>query len=216
MKDIRGLTYYEILNIPADASSVEINRAYRDAKALYGDDALDTYMLFSKEERARILETIETAFTTLIDKKKKEAYDKQLSEIGVVHGYAAADPGSRSQEPDLISQNRARKNEVLKKIAAEGLKSEYQRLADEIQSRESITGEDLRMLRRALGVDLFDVYAVTTVSVTMLKALENDNHEDLPSGIVVKTFLKAYAELLQLNPQILIDAYFKSMSNNDG
>ncbi len=82
MRNLDGLNYYEILNIPADASFIEIKRAYRDALSIYGEDSLATYSLFSTDERANILKVIKKAFLTLIDENKRASYDKRLVESG--------------------------------------------------------------------------------------------------------------------------------------
>ena len=37
------------------------------------------------------------------------------------------------------------------------------------------------------------------ISISMLKAIENDQFQDLPSLVYLKNFLKSYAEILHLN-----------------
>ena len=51
MNKFEELNYYEILEIPVNASSFEIRRAYRNAVEVYSDHSLLTYSLFSAEER---------------------------------------------------------------------------------------------------------------------------------------------------------------------
>jgi len=48
MKNFEELDYYEILNIPVDASPFEISRAYKNALEVYGESSLLTYSLFSE------------------------------------------------------------------------------------------------------------------------------------------------------------------------
>ena len=67
MKTLGRKTYYEVLEVPADADACDIKRAYRDALAIYDDEALVTYSLFSEDQRADILNAIEIAFETLMD-----------------------------------------------------------------------------------------------------------------------------------------------------
>lgn len=84
MTNFEELNHYEILDIPIDASSFEISRAYRNALELYSEDSLQTYSLFSETERASILEKIERAYHTLSDRTKRLAYDASLSDKSTV------------------------------------------------------------------------------------------------------------------------------------
>jgi curved DNA-binding protein CbpA len=80
MNKFEELNYYEILEIPVNASSFEIRRAYRNAVEVYNDHSLLTYSLFSAEERVNILKKLEDAYNTLIDRTKRIAYDASLSD----------------------------------------------------------------------------------------------------------------------------------------
>ena len=80
MNKFEELNYYEILEIPLNASSFEIRRAYRNAVEVYSDHSLLTYSLFSAEERVNILKKLEDAYNTLIDRAKRIAYDASLSD----------------------------------------------------------------------------------------------------------------------------------------
>ena len=78
MKNFEELDYYEILDIPIDASSFEISRAYRNALELYSEDSLLTYSLFSDRERVNILKKIVRAYNTLSDDTKRRTYNERL------------------------------------------------------------------------------------------------------------------------------------------
>jgi hypothetical protein len=80
MNKFEELNYYEILEMPVNASSFEIRRAYRNALEVYSDHSLLTYSLFSVEERVNILKKLEDAYHTLIDRTKRTAYDASLSD----------------------------------------------------------------------------------------------------------------------------------------
>ena len=80
MNKFEELNYYEILEIPVNASSFGIKRAYRNAIEVYSDHSLLTYSLFSAEERVNILKKLEDAYNTLIDRTKRTAYDASLSD----------------------------------------------------------------------------------------------------------------------------------------
>jgi len=78
--------------------------------------------------------------------------------------------------------------------------------------KDLVSGEDLRKLRKALDVDIFEVYLVTKISVSVIKAIENNRYEDLPADVYLSNFLRSYAEVLQLDAQRIMDGYFRRMS----
>jgi cytoskeleton protein RodZ len=75
---------------------------------------------------------------------------------------------------------------------------------------EIISGKDLKNLRESQGLDLNDVHRVTKISPTVLEAIENENIARLPS-IYLKSFLKSYAEMLQVDTDIVVDGYLKNV-----
>ena len=85
MKSLNSLNYYEILQIPINASSIEIKQAYRDALSIYDEDSMATYSLFSNNERDTMVKAIEMAYLTLIDENKRATYDRMLVESGQVN-----------------------------------------------------------------------------------------------------------------------------------
>ena len=78
MRNFEEMNLYEILEISVDASPFKIRRAYKNALELYGRESLLTYSLFSEEERVDILKRIEYAYSTLIDRGQRAAYDATL------------------------------------------------------------------------------------------------------------------------------------------
>ena len=84
MKNLEELNYYEILQIPVNASTNEIKQAYDEAISMYSEDAMATYALFSNNDRDELLLRIEEAYSTLIDESKRAAYDKEQITSGRV------------------------------------------------------------------------------------------------------------------------------------
>ena len=73
---------YELLNVPQGATDEQIEKAYLRARALYGEDSVATYSLYSTEERESILKRIINAYETLKDPAKRRAYDMDLKPSG--------------------------------------------------------------------------------------------------------------------------------------
>jgi cytoskeleton protein RodZ len=68
-------------------------------------------------------------------------------------------------------------------------------------------GETLREARMRQHLDIADVEERTKIRAKYLRALENEEFGMLPGPTFVKTFLRTYAELLGLDPHLLVEEY---------
>jgi hypothetical protein len=68
-------------------------------------------------------------------------------------------------------------------------------------------GETLRESRMRRRIDIAEVEAATKIRAKYLRALENEEWDLLPGPTFVKTFLRTYAEYLELDPRGLVDEY---------
>ena len=212
MKKFDGLNYYEILKIPMTSSYFEIKRAYKDELSLYNEDSIVTYSLFSKEERDKIIEDIENAFSTLTDDQKRAAYDQMLVDSGQVETLT---PSKEKEYPSSslssmpISVN---ESQLYTKVKEKLLTEDVKALSDEILLKERLSGNDLKNLRKAVDIKLQEIQHITKISPSVLKAIEENRIEDLPPETYLKSFLRSYAEIIQINPQIVIEGYLKTIS----
>jgi cytoskeletal protein RodZ len=62
-------------------------------------------------------------------------------------------------------------------------------------------GPRLKQARLAKGVSLRQIEASTKISVGALEALEKDDFARLPGGIFARSFVRAYAGAVGLNPE---------------
>ena len=212
MRYFDGLNYYQILKIPENSSFLEIKQAYRDAVSIYGEDSLSTYSLFSTDEREQILKAIEEAFLTLINGNKRAAYDKMLVNSGqsdtmFISGQSqkqpepAYHPGKETSDA-LLTADATQKNQTYEKKL----------VSEEILSKSSVSGNDLKTLREALGVEIHEIHSFTRISVSVLNAIEENQLESLPPDTYLRNFLKLYAEVLQIDPLKIVDGYLKHIS----
>jgi DnaJ-class molecular chaperone len=212
MKNLDGLTYYEILKIPANSSSFEIKRAYKDVLSMYNEDSLVTYSLFSNEERDKILKTIKKAFLTLIDENKRTEYDSILFDSGQIK-VPITSIENQEKPPRGHAYNMTNNDDSAERVKKKLRKKELETLCNEIFSNDLISGDDLKKMRKAAGIELSEINAVTKVSVSVLKSMEENRIESLPPGLYLKNFLRLYAEILQIDPQKVIDGYLKHISS---
>jgi DnaJ-class molecular chaperone len=212
MKRFDGLNYYEILKIPINSSHFEIKQAYRDMLSLYHEDSLPTYSLFSNEERDRILEEIETAFLTLIDEEKRSAYHKLLAEsepteISSMPGKNRNIPATTFQDENMVNSDH-----LAERVRQNTRKKEIESVFNEILAKDVLSGTDLKTLREMLGVEVSEINAVTKISVSVINAIEENRFEDLPPDTYLKNFLRAYAKIVQVDPEKIVTGYFENIS----
>jgi DnaJ-class molecular chaperone len=212
IKKFKDLNYYELLRIPYNASSFEIRQAYKHILSIYEENSLATYSLFVEDERKVILSKIEDAFLTLIDDKKREAYDNNLVSIGEVSDSIFTDKEKKKAIP-IFQTNEARTgNNSLTRIKKKIQEKEAADLAATMLKRDQITGKDLQNWRESLGIELEEIFQATKISPTTLAAIEKDDLVNLPPKIYLISFLKSYAEALQLDPKQVVEGYIKSIS----
>lgn len=212
MKKFDGLNYYDILKIPMTSSYFEIKRAYKDALSLYNEDSIVTYSLFSKEERDRIIEDIENAFSTLTNDKKRAAYDQMLVDSGQVESLIPSREEQYASPPRSSTQANVNENQLYSRVKEKLLTENVKTLLDEILLKERLSGDDLKKLRKAVDVKIIEIQHITKIRTSVLKAIEENRFEELPPDTYLKSFLRSYAKILQIDSQKVIDGYFKTIS----
>ena len=214
IKKFEDLNYYELLKIPFNASSFEIRQAYKNILTVYEESSLATYSLFSEDERRAILAKIESAFLTLIDNKKRDTYDNKLVNREEVSNNIVAEKGQKKAIPIFqINKTRNRTSNlsrIRKKVKGKAAK----KLSGAMLKGEIISGRDLKNLRESLDIELEEVFQATKISPTALEAIEKDDIDNLPPTIYLKSFLKSYADILQLDAKKIIEGYLKNLEKS--
>jgi DnaJ-class molecular chaperone len=211
MKRFEQLTYYEMLEIPVNASYFEIRQAYKELLSIYNEDSLVTYTLFTPKERAEILRKVEKAFSTLIDKKARANYDTMLVESGELDESILSKKDERKPIPIFADRKLIDEKAFFNKIKKRIKEEEFEKTANQILSKDVISGDDLKNLRKSLGVELEEIYEVARISVSILKSIEENQTKSLPPSVYLKNFLKIYADLLQIDSKKIVDGYLKNI-----
>jgi curved DNA-binding protein CbpA len=189
----------------------EINRAYKENYQLYHGDSLVSYSLFSREEREAILARLDEAYATLIDEKKRSRYDQSLVECGTLK------EGMKSQEGrktiGLITDSKVSTNNTILTIRNE-LKAMVSSnpVIQEILTQNALRGKDLKRIREELGVSLEIIREMTKVRMIFLEAIEEDEHEKAPSRVFLKSYVKAYAQSIGLDGDLVASRYLNRMN----
>ncbi|MDW3096404.1 MAG: DUF4115 domain-containing protein [Gammaproteobacteria bacterium] len=85
-------------------------------------------------------------------------------------------------------------------------------LSEQNQAENSGIGEVLRDAREAASYSVAYVAAQTHLKEEVIRALEADQFDQLPSDVFVKGYIRSYAKLLDIDSQSLLDAYPKDRS----
>ena len=211
MKKFQGLNYYEVLEVPASASDFEIRQAYKDAIAIYDEDALASYSLFEEGEREEVLEKIEEAFDILVDKHARAAYDKMLLDSGKIDPALLTRQDKNKPIPLFQSRDSFGKDAFFRRVQEKIGDKDLSGVAGQILAKEQISGEDLKKLREFMGIALEEIFEITRIGISTLKAIEENDFESLPTSVYLKNFLKTYAEFLKIDPNQVIDGYMKNI-----
>jgi curved DNA-binding protein CbpA len=212
MKTFEDENYYKILQVSANAGADEIKRAYRNALAIYAQESIVTYSLFSQEQREALLQAIEMAFGTLINEGKRSLYNQMLIDTGQVEATVFSTQVQRNLAVYSDAQSTSKEKSLSQWVQKKTQEPAIQQLIEEIQSKELLSGIELKQLREAYGIEIHEIYAITRISGDTLKMIEANQFQDLPAEIYLKQFLKAYADILHLNPQHVVESYLKFMA----
>jgi curved DNA-binding protein CbpA len=214
MKTFEDENYYEILQVSPNAGKNEIRQAYREALAIYEEDGVATYSLFSGQQRQVLLQAIESAFDTLIDDGKRTAYDQNLIDTHQVPASIFSSRARRQLAARSDDESTSREGSLDQWVSKRAGSPEIQERIEAIMSQELISGSALKQLREAYGIDLSEIYAITRISSDVLKRIEADRFDDLPATVYLRQFLKTYADILQVDALHVVDGYLKAMTRN--
>lgn len=70
-------------------------------------------------------------------------------------------------------------------------------------------GNRLKEAREKKAISLDEVHAKIKIHPRIIQILEEEKFEKLPSPLFAKSFLRSYAEFLEVNPEEIVDAYDK-------
>lgn len=169
-------THYETLGVDRGASDEEIRRAYRRTREMFVSENVCLAGLLTEPEVSAMVARVEEARDVLLDPARRRPYDLSITppgELPMATGFDDEPEASPSSQPALPMP--------------------------EITPDTEFDGALLREVRLARGVELEDVSARTKVSVTYLRAIENDDYGALPAQVYARGFVTEYAKYLKLD-----------------
>lgn len=186
-------TLYEVLEIDPGASDEEIRRAYKRMRDMYAPDSLAICGLYTPARLEVVHGRIEEAYDTLLDAEKRKLYDLKLFPEGI----PTRPTPSAGVTP--IEANAPPKDDLtpMKVQLPEPI----------IDANTEITGELLKSLREARGIDLNEISQRTKVSVHHLRSIEEENWAVMPAQVYLRGFLVEFARFLRLDPTQVARTY---------
>jgi curved DNA-binding protein CbpA len=214
MKTFESDNYYAILQIAPDAGKDLIRQGHRRALALYDADSMATYALFSDGQRQALLAAIEKAFETLMDDDRRAAYDQMLIDTGALDGADFPDRAKRELAARSNASGVSREERLRRWAAKKAEAPEMRRRIEALLTEPRFSGPQLKELREAYGIELSEIYAAIRINKDMMTAIEADRIEDLPATIYLKQFLKSLAQILQIDPSLVVERYLDTTGGN--
>lgn len=205
--------YYEILEIPIDASPEEIYNGYMRAKNAYSQDSIALYSLMSTEECQNLLQLIDEAYSIISDPHKRRQYDQARGLKDHSHEPELRKSAGAEEENDdlLIKQNpQSNKNNMSKIVAVKKFALDYEKNADfeqEIEQTQDFTGALLKRIREYKNMDIHRLADLTRISKTHIVNIEEENFNNLPAHVYVRGFVYQMAKCLKLNPDLVANSY---------
>jgi cytoskeletal protein RodZ len=75
-----------------------------------------------------------------------------------------------------------------------------------------LVGEILKKRREESGQDLHEISNILKIRYKILKAIEDEEFEELPEEVYVKGYIREYCKILNIDPEIAIKAYIQQIS----
>lgn len=156
------------------------------------------------------LARLEEAFSTLINEESRSEYDRMLIKLGVMEEESRYKKVSRKPIP-IFNLKHTKATVDTTSAISEKLKSRAAAspIFNEILARDVLTGTDLKKMRNELDLSLEQITERTKVQPSLLRCIEEDLFDQLPSMFHLRSFLKLYVQCLHTDTESVINRYMK-------
>jgi len=214
MKNNAEQNFYDLLDIDSSATLEEIQRAYREAKQTYSSDSPALYSMFSQEEAQQINMLLDEAYQTLSHYAHRREYDEKLRGDYFEIIVDKKPPQSPSQEVSGLQSKSLNQNdnEINKENMARTKFGAYEKdhlFEEEIENQTQYDGSFLEKIRKYKRVDIHILSEHLKISKHHFKAIEANDFLKLPANVFVRSYVKQYAESLNLDATKVCDSYMK-------
>lgn len=208
------LSYYDILELTADATPQEIRSAYLRLKSSYSKDNVANYSVYTREETDQMLQKIEEANLVLSNPERRKAYD--LSHQG--HS-SVNSPTHHADHSSFRAE--AVPTPIMPSIS--GTAPSHPQFQDPfftqtetdgfISSEIEWSGSALRRIRESKRISIEDLADYTRISKTYLIAIEEEAYQKLPAIVYVRGFLQQVSKRLKLPADLVVSKYIDRLKS---
>ncbi len=192
---IEQLTHYEVLGIHPGATDEEVRRAHRHQRRLYDETSNVIYGVAPLDEREAVRARIEAAHALLLDPDKRRAYDQSLfPEM----------PFNVEPTPTAVDRSAAPAPADDPPVASPPAPPVKM---PKIDAETEFTGGLLRTIREATGIELRELADQTKISITYLRAIEEEDFVNTPAPVYLRGFVKAVAKCYKLDADRVAQTY---------
>ena len=202
-KPLAQQNHYEILGLHPGATEEEVRRAQRRVRAVYAHDSTAVLGIAPPEEVEQLHRRIEDAYATLVDPEKRHLYNK------------ATFPGVKDITQQ-VSEGSAAASAVSEGIIAPANPPPLEDLPDmpALDDDTEYTGDLIRQVREARGLEVDDLCNRTKISLAYLRAMEEEDFHAMPAPVYLRGFIKAVARELRLDVARVAETYMARFEAN--
>jgi DnaJ-class molecular chaperone len=237
--------YYEVLEIPTNASQEQILQAYNSALIAYSEDSVAIYSLMSSDDCKVFRDKIEEAYTILGNPEKRRAYDTSRGFVQVntnntnseeqksklpkfnfeeevisLHGSGNEDFGREQRPKSAAAIIHVKNNSSVNVDEARKKFALNFTLNDAMENKiahcQEFDGKFLKEIREYKNVTLDKMSEMTRIMKTYLVYIENDEYNKLPATAYIRGFIFQYAKHLKLNPDVVANSYIQKVKITRG
>lgn len=199
--------YYEVLEVPNEATQDSIYHAYRRAKETYSLANPRIFNTFTESEAIAWIGVIEEAYSVIGHPNTRRMYDLEMqSSIRLVKPPTKDSP---QVVPNIDTQSIP---DGYRKTAV----SQYECKADMeslIEKQELFDGLFLKKVREYKNIDLTHFSQHTCIAIRHLYAIENNNFSVLPAAVFVRGYIIQYCRVLGLDQRRVVSSFMSLLEN---
>jgi DnaJ-class molecular chaperone len=197
--------YYEILEVPQNATQHEIAIAYEKAKRTYSPQNPALYTIFSAEEAQLFRKMLDEAFTVLGNQTYRNIYEKRMQAKSFSETELTAE-SIKAASTELFTEEQ-KKPEAPVSTDTYTIEPEFEK---EIAEKTTWTGEDLKKVREYKKISVEMMQAKTKINPWYIIAIENFDVANLPAPVFVRGYLIQMARMMGLKDLLVADSYMHS------
>ena len=202
--DSETRTYYNVLDVSAQASQEAIREAYQRAKNAFDADSMASYSLMGSSETEGLLKELEEAFLVLSSPDQRKAYDQRLGLTGPSGAKIVSIDRTPPMSPEFTEQYQT-ESEWMSPVT--DTKDPEERPAEESLAVSEWSGETIRNHRELKRISLEEISEYTKIGKNHLRAIENEDFNKLPAPVFLRGFLIQLCRFLKLPPDHVISSY---------